>query len=447
MRSRGSKVVVGEGEAVALGGGSDGFSGGYEGFQLGGFGVGGLQLEGLVDLSLGSGEVSAAEEGDGKVVVVARVVGVGGGGALEQGDGVVTLTAGGYGLIIDDLGEGEAAGNELEGGLRFGVPGGVEAGEAEVEAGFEGAAVGGRDFGEGGGGVVVVALGELGLAEGEEGGGIVGRVLDGELQALDALLWRDCRSAADVVLEGAEPDGSGGGEEGLLGYVELGVDLPGYLPGHGVLDVEEAGEFARVLEGLRHAEVLDVEDLGLDGDAGLIDRVAADYDEVGVEGLGDADGGGARGFEVYGEAEVVEGVLAVVAGDGEEAGGGEALVQGVGEGVTDPGEVGLAGAVVEGEDEDYAAGSLRCLSGGRGLGRGEEGADDQRYGQPLFLKDATDWKEARHRYEYRASVVGDGLQSGIDDAGEAEDCGPFTLAVGLPDNLTVEEGCGLGGGQ
>src|SRR6266851_7965645 len=208
MRSRGSKVVVGEGEAVALGGGSDGFARGDEGFQLGGFGVGGLQLEGLANLSLGSGEVSAAEEGDGEVVVVARVVGVGGGGALEQGYGVVTLTAGGYGLIIDDLGEGEAAGNELEGGLRFGVPGGVEAGEAAVEAGFEGAAVGGGDFGEGGGGVVVVALGELDLAEGEEGGGIVGRVLDGELQALDALLWRDCRSAADVVLEGAEPDGS-----------------------------------------------------------------------------------------------------------------------------------------------------------------------------------------------------------------------------------------------
>ncbi len=93
----------------------------------------------------------------------------------------------------------------------------------------------------------------------------------------------------------------------------------------------------------------------------LFDGVAADDDEVGVEGLGDADGGGARGLEVDGEAEVIERVLAVVAGDGEEAGGGEALVEGVGEGVADPGEVGLAGAVVEGEDEDDAAAGVGWL--------------------------------------------------------------------------------------
>ena len=72
---------------------------------------------------------------------------------------------------------------------------------------------------------------------------------------------------------------------------------------------------------------------------GRWDDVVAAYDDVvGVEGLGDADGGGAGGFEVDGETEVVEGELAVVAGDGEEAGGVEALVEGVGEGVGDPGE-------------------------------------------------------------------------------------------------------------
>ncbi len=55
---------------------------------------------------------------------------------------------------------------------------------------------------------------------------------------------------------------------------------------------------------------------------------------------------------------MVEGEDAVVAGDGEEAGGVEALVEGVGEGVADPVEVGIAGAVVEGEDEDDAAAGL-----------------------------------------------------------------------------------------
>ncbi len=62
----------------------DGLAGGDAGFEFGGFGVGGAELEGLVDFALGSGEVAAAEEGDGEVVVVVGVVGVGGGGALEE---------------------------------------------------------------------------------------------------------------------------------------------------------------------------------------------------------------------------------------------------------------------------------------------------------------------------------------------------------------------------
>ena len=139
------------------------------------------------------------------------------------------------------------------------------------------------------------------------------------------------------------------------------VHALGDLPGDGVFDVEEAGEFGGVVERRGHAELVDFEDLRLHVDAlrgsgASCDVVAADDDEVGVEGLGDADGGGAAGLEVGGKAEVVERVLAVVAADGEEAGGGEALVEGVGEGVADPGEVGLAGAIVEGEDEDEAAG-------------------------------------------------------------------------------------------
>ena len=73
---------------------------------------------------------------------------------------------------------------------------------------------------------------------------------------------------------------------------------------------------------------------------GVGDVEAADDDVVRVQRLGDADGGGAAGAEVGGQAEVVEGVLAVVAADGEEAGGGEALVEGVGEGVADPVEGG-----------------------------------------------------------------------------------------------------------
>ena len=65
---------------------------------------------------------------------------------------------------------------------------------------------------------------------------------------------------------------------------------------------------------------------------------------------------------------MVEGELAVVAGDGEEAGGVETLVEGVREGVGDPGEGWVAGFVFEGEDEDEAAGG----GGVGGLCRGDE---------------------------------------------------------------------------
>ena len=145
----------------------------------------------------------------------------------------------------------------------------------------------------------------------------------------------------------------------------------GDLPGDGILDIKEAGEFGGVFEGLRHAQLVGLEDLGLDGDAlrsaggGGGDVVATYYDVVGVEGLSDADGGGSGGFEVDGEAEVVEGELAVVTGDGEEAGRVEALVEGVGEGVGDPGEGWVGGFVFEGEDEDEATGWCGVGSLGR----------------------------------------------------------------------------------
>jgi hypothetical protein len=97
---------------------------------------------------------------------------------------------------------------------------------------------------------------------------------------------------------------------------------------------------------------------------------SADDDDVRVELLRDADGSGAGGAEIYGEAQVVEGEGAVVVGDGEEAGGGQALVEDVGEGVADPVERGVAGAVVEGEDEDDAAsGELIRTLGARGEGK------------------------------------------------------------------------------
>jgi hypothetical protein len=60
---------------------------------------------------------------------------------------------------------------------------------------------------------------------------------------------------------------------------------------------------------------------------------------------------------------MLERVLAVIAADGEEADGGEALVEGIGEGVADPVEVGLAGTIFKGEDEDEASAGLPDVGG------------------------------------------------------------------------------------
>ena len=55
---------------------------------------------------------------------------------------------------------------------------------------------------------------------------------------------------------------------------------------------------------------------------------------------------------------MVERVLPVVARDGQEAGGVETLVEGIGEGVADPLQVLLPGTVFEGKHEYEASGGF-----------------------------------------------------------------------------------------
>ena len=109
------------------------------------------------------------------------------GGAQEERLGILVLVALGHGLVVDDLWERQAGGDEGEGGFGVGVLGGVQAGEAEIEVGFEGLAVVGRDLGQRGGGFIVVAVEVVLLAQGEQSGGVVGGVEDSDLQVLDAL--------------------------------------------------------------------------------------------------------------------------------------------------------------------------------------------------------------------------------------------------------------------
>ena len=332
----------------------------------------GLELEGSVGLLEGSGGVAAAVEGDGEVVVIVLVGRVNGGGLLEESGRIFALAGESDGLVVDDFGQRKAVGYELERCGSGSVVGGVEAGEADVEVGLERLRVGGGYLGERGGGVIEVAGGVLLFAEGEQGVDVAGGEGGGVLEALEGLSGGGGVDAADVVLEGWERDRAAGGEEGLLGYVEVGIEDAGDLPGDGVLGVVEVVELGSVLNGRREAELVNGEHLGLDGEVVVgdlvvgvgLDGVAADDDVVGIKLLGDADGGRARGTEVGGQTEMGEREDAVVVGDGEEAGGVEALVERVGEGVADPVEGGIARAIFKGEDEDEAA-------AGGGLG-GEE---------------------------------------------------------------------------
>ena len=128
------------------------------------------------------------------------------------------------------------------------------------------------------------------------------------------------------------------------------------------------------------------------------DVEAADDDVVGVEVLSDADGGGAGGAEVGGEAEVIHGEGAVVAREGEEAGGAETLIEGVGEGVADPVERRLAGAVVEGEDKDDVA----VFFGG--LGKDCRGQREEHCEGGHKARD----ERLLHGIDYRRTVLPDG---------------------------------------
>ena len=83
---------------------------------------------------------------------------------------------------------------------------------------------------------------------------------------------------------------------------------------------------------------------------------------------------------------MIERVLAVVAANGEEAGRGEALIERVGEGIADPAKVGLAGAVVEGEDQYQAAAGLANVGGGVGAATALGVGIDSGPGRYLGLK-------------------------------------------------------------
>ena len=67
------------------------------------------------------------------------------------------------------------------------------------------------------------------------------------------------------------------------------------------------------------------------------------------------------GLNSMGRPRWSSGVLAVFAGNGEEACGGEALVERVGKRIADPPQGWLSRAIIEGQNQDDSATRIGCL--------------------------------------------------------------------------------------
>ena len=221
--------------------------------QFGGLWVVPVQLQGLLHLARGSGDVAAAQQRDGQVEVVVGVVGVDCNHLYEERRGVLALAAGGDALIVDHLGQRQAGGDEGEGGGGLGVSRDVEARQPAIESGLQRKAIRGRHLGQSSCGSLVLKRRVLLLAQRQQRRCVAGRLGDRGLEALQPLVGGGRGGAANVVLERAEAHAAGRSEKGLFGYGEVRVHALRHLPRNGVLHIEEARQFAGILQRRGHA--------------------------------------------------------------------------------------------------------------------------------------------------------------------------------------------------
>src|SRR5579875_1264274 len=221
--------------------------------------------------------------------MVIRIVWVGGRGAAEQRNSVMALTRLRYALIVDDLWQRKPAGNKGEGRCGVSILTRVEARKTKVEVRFQSAVVRMGDLVQSRSSTVEIAIGILCFAERQQRCRIARSKTNSLLQSLDTFVGCRRVDATDIVLESTERNGLRT-EEGLFRDSKVGQDVVRDLPGNGVLDIEQTGKLARVLQGMRHTEPVDVEHLRLRRDASIIDVVAANNDVVGVKCPGDANG-------------------------------------------------------------------------------------------------------------------------------------------------------------
>lgn len=101
---------------------------------------------------------------------------------------------------------------------------------------------------------------------------------------------------------------------------------------------------------------------------------------------------------------MIEGVEAIVAGDGQETGRVQPLVESVGKGIPNPGETGLTGAVVKRKNEDETATGLAGLDiGGRPLSArapgkaGSQEDGERERAESVDLQKPAPWRNRQHR--------------------------------------------------
>ena len=168
---------------------------------------------------------------------------------------------------------------------------------------------------------------------------------------------------ADVALHGIHLNGGMVAEEDgfRASHFVLGGEHADEVPGDAGFEEGEVAEGTGLLELGGFAKFGEVDDVDGDaevgveggvGELGAFDAVIAENDLAGVERFTDAENGGAGEDGAGADGEAAVDFLAIVAGEGEDAGGVEGFAEGFGGAFADPVELGGAGFVEVGEGEE-----------------------------------------------------------------------------------------------
>ena len=341
--------------------------GGFAGFSPSllyrlGLGVVGAYAQALSQLRQGFGGVGAALQADSQIEVVISLIWVDGLCLAEERNAVLASAGQRDALIVENLSEGQHASHAGKCLLSVRVVAGKQQRESAEETGFEGIV--------GSGAVaahfsksrcrLLVLLARVVLASQRHPGRREPRAEhDRLIQMAQAFLLVTLGDTANVLLKGGKVQSGAGGHKSLFGNFEAGVELPRKLPGQRAEDRNQIAHLASGGNRCAHAQMGHVHQLGLGHNARAVGHVAAHDDRICVQRLGQLERTGARGVKALRQPQVVQRIHAVRAAHGSKARRGQSAAQNLRGGFANPLQAGLAGAVVKGQNQQYAA-VFRC---------------------------------------------------------------------------------------